>query len=100
MELLNRLAVLLGRGIGVAFGERAGAFNFEADLIVTLPLAALRLLVKDAVRGLDIPLWDTLAADERVVDRDNRVDVSDGVTPFLEVMFKMSGAQPLRTYQY
>jgi hypothetical protein len=63
MELLSRFVVLPGSGAGVAFGERAGAFNFEVDLIVVLPLAALRLLVEEALdnaRGLDIPAADDI----------------------------------------
>jgi hypothetical protein len=81
MELDKRLFAVDGNGIGVALGDRdKGRFRlFGLGRTVVLALAALNSLAKEA---LDRPRGftdDFPGSEERVVDRERRVDVSDGV---------------------
>jgi hypothetical protein len=81
MELDNRLFTVDGNGIGVALGDRdKGRFRpFGLGRTVVPALVPLNSLAKDA---LDRPrgfIADFPGSEERVVDRERRVDVSDGV---------------------
>ena len=78
MEVENLLFTIDGNGTGVALGDRdKGRFRlFGPGRMVVPALAPLRSLALDKPRGLvaDLPVIE-----ERVVDRERRVDVSDGV---------------------
>ena len=91
MEVDILLAVIDGTGTGIAFGERAGVLSFEVTRTVVLVLKRLRLLVREAlddVRGLTKPEVEELRVEERVVDREKRVDVSDGAVDDLGCILK------------
>lgn len=81
MELERRLFTLDGKGTGVAFGDRVIArFEPFGGRTVVPPLIPVMSLAKDAFespRGFVVV--DLLAIEEREVDREKRVDVSDGV---------------------
>lgn len=81
MELDRRLFTVDGKGTGVALGDRdTGRFSpFGPGRMVVPALAPLKSLASEALdrpRGL---VADLPAIEERVVDREIRVDVSDGV---------------------
>jgi len=94
MEVDNFLETLDGSGTGVALGERAGVVSFKADLTVVLPLASVLSEALDGLLDFLRPDNDVLSDEERVVDLERRVDVSDGVeTPFGSTVVDMGMLQ-------
>jgi hypothetical protein len=90
MELDKRLFAVDGNGTGVALGDldMGRVRPLGPGRMVVLALAPLTSLARDALdrpRGL---VADLPAIEERVVDREIRVDVSDGVlVPFGGMVF-------------
>jgi hypothetical protein len=81
MELDRRLLVFDANGTGVALGDRDNGrlSPFGPGRTVVLALAPLKSLATDALdrpRGL---VGDLPTSEERAVDREMRVEVSDGV---------------------
>jgi hypothetical protein len=79
MDVESLFETLGVRGTGVALGERCCRDGFRADLTVVLPLTSVLREALDGLLDFLIPEYEVLSAEERVVDLDRRVDVSDGV---------------------
>jgi len=96
MELDNRLFTVDGDGTGVALGDRdKGRFRpFGLGRTVVPALAPLNWLAKDA---LDRPrgfIADVPGSEERVVERERRVDVSDAVLVLFGGILPASKLEP------
>lgn len=74
MDVDMRFAAIDGTGTGVAFGERPALLCFGLGRTVASSLTSEAL---ESALGL-VTLDDDLNVDERVVDREKRVEVSEG----------------------
>jgi hypothetical protein len=79
MDVESLLETLDARGTGVALGERCCRDGLMADLTVVLPLTSVLSEALDGLLDFLMLKCEVLSTDERVVDLDRRVDVSDGV---------------------